>query len=101
MGDTYEGVGTVEKVLGNNNYHIQISIGEEGDEVSRTVLCHLSGKMRRFRINVIPGDEVTVEVPSPYDKGRITFRGRKEERPDKGAKKKDTRKRPKGRGGRR
>ncbi len=50
---------------------------------------------------MIAGDQVTVEIPSPYDKGRITFRGKKEERPERAAKKKDTRKRPKGRGGRR
>lgn len=97
MADTYEGVGVVEKILGNNNYQVEIG---EGDAV-KSVLCHLSGKMRRFRINVIPGDEVTVEVPPPYDKGRITFRGRKEDRPERPAGKKNNRKRPKGRGGRR
>ncbi|MCD6178202.1 translation initiation factor IF-1 [bacterium] len=39
------------------------------------VLAHLSGKMRRFRIKILPGDKVTVEV-SPYDKhrGRIVYR---------------------------
>jgi translation initiation factor IF-1 len=35
----------------------------------------LAGKMRRFRIRVLPGDRVRVEV-SPYDlnRGRITYR---------------------------
>jgi translation initiation factor IF-1 len=35
----------------------------------------MAGKMRRFRIRVLQGDRVTVEV-SPYDlsRGRITFR---------------------------
>ncbi len=39
------------------------------------VLAHLAGKMRRFRIRVLPGDKVRVEV-SPYDldRGRITYR---------------------------
>ena len=39
------------------------------------VLAHLAGKMRRFRIRVLPGDRVRVEV-SPYDlsRGRITYR---------------------------
>ena len=97
MSETYEGLGEVEKVLGNNNYLVQVDISDG----TKTILCHLSGKMRRFRINVIVGDQVTVEIPSPYDKGRITFRGKKEERPERAAKKKDTRKRPKGRGGRR
>lgn len=37
--------------------------------------AHLSGKMRKNRINVLVGDEVDVEM-SPYDlsKGRIVYR---------------------------
>ncbi len=40
-----------------------------------TVLGHLSGKMRKNRIRILPGDRVQVEV-SAYDlnKGRITYR---------------------------
>jgi len=47
------------------------------DEMDHIVLCRLAGKMRKFRIRVVPGDKVTVEV-SPYDmsRGRITFRER-------------------------
>ncbi len=39
------------------------------------LLCHISGKMRKHFIRIVPGDKVTVEI-SPYDltKGRITFR---------------------------
>ena len=39
--------------------------------------AQLSGRMRRFRIKVVPGDRVTVGV-SPYDpvRGIITFRAR-------------------------
>jgi len=39
------------------------------------LLAHLAGKMRRFRIRVLPGDKVRVEV-SPYDlnRGRIVYR---------------------------
>jgi len=39
------------------------------------VLATTAGKMRRFRIRILAGDHVTVEV-SPYDltRGRITFR---------------------------
>ena len=42
-----------------------------------TVLGHLSGKMRKNFIRVLPGDRVTVEL-SPYDltRGRITYRPR-------------------------
>jgi translation initiation factor IF-1 len=39
------------------------------------ILAHISGKMRKNFIRIVPGDRVTVEI-SPYDltKGRITFR---------------------------
>ncbi|MDR3181855.1 MAG: translation initiation factor IF-1 [Planctomycetaceae bacterium] len=45
------------------------------DKMEHIVLCRLAGKMRKFRIRVVPGDHVTVEV-SPYDmtRGRITYR---------------------------
>jgi len=45
------------------------------DEQKTEVLAYLSGKMRKFRIRILPGDTVTVEM-SPYDltKGRITYR---------------------------
>jgi translation initiation factor IF-1 len=39
------------------------------------VLAHISGRMRKNRIRLVPGDEVTVEL-TPYDltKGRIVYR---------------------------
>lgn len=42
-----------------------------------TVLSHLSGKMRKNFIRVLPGDRVVVEL-SPYDltRGRLTYRYR-------------------------
>ncbi|MFW6283705.1 MAG: translation initiation factor IF-1, partial [Minisyncoccales bacterium] len=44
---------------------------EDGQEI----IAHLSGKMRMYKIRVLPGDEVTVEM-SEYDKekGRIVYR---------------------------
>ena len=44
-------------------------------ENDHVLLAHLAGKMRRFRIRVLPGDKVRVEV-SPYDlnRGRIVYR---------------------------
>jgi translation initiation factor IF-1 len=47
------------------------------DDMDHIVLCRLAGKMRKFKIRVVPGDRVTIEV-SPYDmsRGRITFRDR-------------------------
>jgi translation initiation factor IF-1 len=40
-------------------------------------LCYTAGKMRRYRIKVLPGDRVNIEL-SAYDltRGRITFRHR-------------------------
>jgi translation initiation factor IF-1 len=47
------------------------------DNMDRTVLGHVAGKMRRFRIRILPGDRVRVEL-SPYDldRARIVYRHR-------------------------
>ena len=47
------------------------------DDMDRTVLGHVAGKLRRFRIRILPGDRVRVEL-SPYDltRGRIVYRAR-------------------------
>lgn len=44
-------------------------------ENEHEIIARLAGKMRKFRIRVMPGDKVSVEM-TPYDlsKGRITFR---------------------------
>lgn len=62
--------GTVVAVHSGGLYRVQVESGHE-------VLAQLSGRMRRFRIKVVPGDRVTVGV-SPYDpvRGIITFRAR-------------------------
>ena len=62
--------GRVIDVLGNANFRVQVT-----DDHS--VLAKVAGKMRRFRIRVLEGDRVKVEV-SPYDlnRGRITYRYR-------------------------
>jgi translation initiation factor IF-1 len=62
--------GTVVAVHSGGLYRVQCDAGQE-------VLAQLSGRMRRFRIKVVPGDRVTVGV-SPYDpvRGIITFRAR-------------------------
>ncbi|MDD3590027.1 MAG: translation initiation factor IF-1 [Thermoguttaceae bacterium] len=47
------------------------------DEMDHTVLCRLAGKMRQYRIRVVPGDRVTVEISAyDMDRGRIVFRER-------------------------
>ena len=66
--DAIQMPGTVEEALPNAMFKVELDNGHQ-------VLAHISGKMRRFRIRVLPGDKVTVEL-SPYDlsRGRITFR---------------------------
>ena len=46
-------------------------------EQKQVVLGHLSGRLRKNRIRILPGDRVTLEL-SPYDltRGRITYRFR-------------------------
>lgn len=46
-------------------------------EQKQVVLAHLSGRLRKNRIRILPGDRVTLEL-SPYDltRGRITYRFR-------------------------
>ena len=62
-------VGTVVEALPNATFRVEV----EGQQ--DLILCHLSGKMRKFYIKVLPGDRVTFEM-SPYDlsKGRIVRR---------------------------
>ena len=47
----------------------------ELEENHHQVLAHISGKMRKHFIRILPGDRVLVEL-SPYDlnRGRITYR---------------------------
>ncbi len=63
----------VLKALPNAMFLVEATMGDNKHEVLATV----SGKMRKFFIRILPGDQVTVEV-SPYDlkRGRITYRQR-------------------------
>jgi len=62
--------GTVIDSMPNATFKVQVTAGHQ-------ILAHLSGRMRKNFIKVLPGDRVTIEL-SPYDltKGRITFRYR-------------------------
>ena len=62
--------GTVVEPLPNAMFRVKL----QNDHM---VLAHISGKMRKFYIRILPGDRVTLEM-SPYDlsKGRITYRFR-------------------------
>lgn len=60
--------GVVTEALPNAMFRVKIS-------PQKIILCHLAGKMRLYRIKVMPGDKVKVEM-TPYDenKGRIIYR---------------------------
>jgi translation initiation factor IF-1 len=60
--------GIVQEALPNAMFRVELENGHE-------VLAHISGKMRKFYIRILPGDRVKVEL-SPYDltRGRITYR---------------------------
>ena len=60
--------GAVIEPLPNAMFRVKLDNGH-------IVLAHISGKMRKFYIRILPGDRVTVEL-SPYDltRGRITYR---------------------------
>lgn len=61
-------LGQVIESLPDLNFKVRLDSGEE-------ILCHLAGKLRLYRIKVLPGDRVKVEM-SPYDekRGRIVYR---------------------------
>ena len=65
-----EKLGVVKEALPNTMFRVTLEDGAE-------ILAHLSGKMRMYRISIMPGDRVKVEM-TPYDtgKGRITYRVR-------------------------
>jgi translation initiation factor IF-1 len=62
--------GQVIEALPSTNFRVKLDDGEE-------ILCHLAGKLRMFRIKILPGDRVSVEM-TPYDlkRGRIVYRGK-------------------------
>ena len=68
--DMIEVEGVVVESLPNTTFQVDIGNGH-------TILAHISGKLRRNFIRILPGDKVTVEM-SPYDltRGRITWRSK-------------------------
>lgn len=66
--DSIEMQGVVLENLPNATFRVKL----ENDHI---VLGHISGKMRKNYIRILPGDKVTVEM-TPYDltKARIIFR---------------------------
>jgi translation initiation factor IF-1 len=66
--DSIEMQGVVSEVLPSAMFRVSLDNGHQ-------LLATTAGKMRKHRIRILAGDQVTVEL-SPYDlnRGRITFR---------------------------
>ena len=66
--DNIELDGIIKQALSNAMFRVELENGHE-------VIAHISGKMRKFYIKLLPGDKVKLEM-SPYDltKARITYR---------------------------
>ena len=66
--EAIEVMATVVEALPNAVFRVELENGHE-------VLAHISGKMRKHFIRILPGDNVLVEL-SPYDltRGRIVYR---------------------------
>ena len=68
--DSIEVEGTITESLGYAMFRVELPGG-------KTILAHISGKMRKHYIKITPGDKVRLEL-SPYDltRGRIVYRER-------------------------
>ncbi len=66
--DVIEIEGTILESMPNAMFRVKLENGHE-------ILAHISGKIRKNFIRILPGDRVKVEM-TPYDlsKGRLTFR---------------------------
>ena len=66
--DVIELEGTILEALPNAMFRVEL-------ENKHEILAHISGKIRKNFIRILPGDRVRVEM-TPYDltKGRITYR---------------------------
>jgi len=66
--DVIEVMATVVETLPNAMFKVKL-------ETNHEVLAHVSGRMRKNFIRILPGDRVAVEL-SPYDlnRGRIVYR---------------------------
>ncbi|PIR72266.1 MAG: translation initiation factor IF-1 [Candidatus Nealsonbacteria bacterium CG10_big_fil_rev_8_21_14_0_10_36_24] len=62
--------GTVLEALPGLTFKVRLDDGKE-------MLAYLAGKLKIYKIRVLPGDRVTVEM-TPYDerRGRIVYRGK-------------------------
>jgi len=70
--DMIEFEGVVRDVLPDGLYRIELDNGHD-------IIAYTAGRMKKFKIRILAGDRVTVEM-TPYDltKGRINFRHKDE-----------------------
>jgi translation initiation factor IF-1 len=70
--ETIEVEGVVIETLPNAMFRVELKNGHR-------VLSHISGRIRKHFIKILPGDKVVVELSS-YDltRGRIVYRGNKD-----------------------
>jgi len=68
--DVIELMGEIVEALPSALFRVKVETGQ-------VILAHVSGKIRKHFIRILPGDKVKVEL-SPYDltRGRIVFRER-------------------------
>jgi translation initiation factor IF-1 len=66
--DILELEGSIIEVLPNQTFRVELENGHR-------VTCYTGGKMRQFKIRLVQGDRVKIEMtPYDLDKGRIMFR---------------------------
>lgn len=59
--------GVVVEALPNTLFRVQLDDGEE-------ILAYLAGRMRLYRIRILLGDKVDVELGDEGGRGRIVYR---------------------------
>ena len=67
--DAIEMEGIVKEAIPGTKFKVEL-------QNKSMIIAHLSGKMQKHFIRILPGDKVKIEL-SPYDltKGRIVYRG--------------------------
>ncbi len=68
--NVYRTAGTVLESLPSLDFKVKLDDGRE-------IIAHLAGKLRIYRIKILPGDKVTIEMsPHGDTRGRIVYRGK-------------------------
>ena len=78
--DVIELIGVVEESFPNATFRVRVLSPQAKDH---ELHCTLAGRMRVYRVRILPGDRVKVEM-TPYDleKGRIVYRYRSDQKVD-------------------